>query len=221
MTSLPARAGLDAQSWDDLFNFLDPNRLANSGADRDRVAEARCLEIRWKLVVFFSARGCPEGEDLAVDTLLRVAARCREVDVTGFGDRTGYFYGVARNVLREWRRRETAESEHREVFRSELLRLPVADARSWAEQGLVQRHLTLCLAALTDRARRLILSYYAEERGAKIEHHRAMAEAFGRSVNSLRIEVHRIRKTVRECLNQRLRDSAGTAPSAPGGAARL
>ncbi len=55
----------------------------------------------------------------------------------------------------------------------------------------------------------------AEDRAARIEHHRAMADEFGRSVNSLRIEVHRVRKAVRECLNQRLLEEAGAPRPAP------
>lgn len=217
MTSTLARTTPDRHPWDDLYDFLDPARREKSGGYRDAVAEAKCLEIRRKLVVFFAGRGCSDAEDLAVDALLRVASRCREVDVAGFSDRTGYFYGVARNLLHEWRRHEAAEVEHREAFRSELLRLPVSDPRSWAEKERVHEHLSSCLAALTDRARRLILSYYAEDGAAKIEHHRVMADEFGRSVNSLRIEVHRVRKTVRECVTQRLRQEAGVlAPAGPG-----
>jgi RNA polymerase sigma factor (sigma-70 family) len=208
MAATASRVTLGPDSWGDLYDFLDPGRQEKPDRDRDAVAEAKCLELRRKLVVFFSARGCPEAEDLSVETLLRVAARCREVDVTGFGDRTGYFFGVARNVLHEWQRRETADAEHREAFRSELLRMPVPAAGSWDESEAVRRHLARCLAALTERARRLILSYYAEDRSAKIEHHRAMAAEFGRSVNSLRIEVHRIRKAVRECVNERLREDS-------------
>lgn len=220
MAATVSRATLGPDSWGDLYDFLDAGRHEKAERDRDAVAEARCLEIRRKLVVFFTARGCPEAEDLAVETLLRVAARCKDVDVSGFGDRAGYFYGVARNVLHEWQRRETADCEHRASFKAERLRLPVPDARSWFEQEVVQQRLALCLASLTDRARRLILSYYAEERAAKIEHHRAMAAEFGRSVNSLRIEVHRIRKTVRECVNERLRENPGMARATgprPGG----
>jgi RNA polymerase sigma factor (sigma-70 family) len=220
MAATAPRVTLGPDSWGDFYDFLDPGRQEKSERDRDAVAEAKCLEIRRKLVVFFSARGCPEAEDLSIETLLRVAARCREVDVTGFGDRAGYFYGVARNVLHEWQRRETTDAEHREAFRSEWIRLPQTDAASWDEPDTVRRHLARCLAALTERSRRLILSYYAEDRSAKIEHHRAMAAEFGRSVNSLRIEVHRIRKSVRECVNERLREEPGVARAAragPGG----
>jgi len=215
MTSMPARSNLNAASWENLYDFLDPGRSDKPGPDRDAVAEARCLDVRRKLVCFFAARGCPDAEDLAVDTLLRVAGKCRDVDCHGFADRTGYFYGVARNVLREWQRHSAADAGGRESFQAEFLRIPVPDPDAWADKELAHRYLALCLAALTGRARRLILSYYQEERGAKIEHHKALAGEFGKSVNSLRIEVHRIRKAVRECLFDRLRGEA-KAPAGEG-----
>jgi RNA polymerase sigma factor (sigma-70 family) len=204
MTSIHARAGLDAGSWDDLFDFLDPGRPGKSGPDRNALAEGKCLEVRRKLSCFFSARGCPDAEDLAIETMLRVAGKCREVDSSGYADRTGYFYGVARNVLHEWQRGASADAEGRESFRAELARFPVPDARAWDEKERVQRALNRCLSRLEARARDMILGYYREEGGARVAHHKALAAEFGRSVNSLRIEVHRIRKTLRECLFERL-----------------
>ena len=216
MTSTAARAEQDARPWDDLYEFLDPGRQAGTGSDRDRVAEARCLEIRRKLTCYFSARGCAEAEDLAIETLLRVAGKCRGVDSSAFAERTGYFFGVARNVLHEWQRRASADEQGRASFRAELARVPVPDAREWARKERVHRYLALCLAALTARARRVIVDYYRGERGTKIEHHKALAAEFGKSVNSLRIEVHRIRKAVRDCLFQRLRGNALAGTAGPG-----
>lgn len=204
MTSSPARAGLSSGSWEDLFDFLDPGRQDNPRPDRDQIAEARCSEVRRKLTCFFSARGCPESDDLAVETLLRVAGKCRGVDCSGFAERTGYFYGVARNVLHEWQRRVSADQEGRESFRAEITRLPVPDPHDWAKKELVHRYLALCLSKLTERGRQLILGYYQEERGAKIARHKTLAAEFGKSANSLRIEVHRIRKALRDCLFERL-----------------
>jgi DNA-directed RNA polymerase specialized sigma24 family protein len=218
MSVSPARAHLDPGSWDDLFDFLDPARPGKAGSDRDALAEARCIEIRRKLACFFSARGCPDADDLAIDTLLRVAGKCGLVDRRGFADCTGYFYGVARNVLHEWQHRASAEVEGRESLRTEFERLPVPDASAWAETEFVHRCLASCLSALGEQARRLLLSYYSESGAAKIDHHRALAGGAGKSVNSLRIEVHRIRKAVRECLFDRLRNASwspdGTGASA-------
>jgi RNA polymerase sigma factor (sigma-70 family) len=216
MTSTAARAGPDARPWDDLYDFLDPGRPGNTGPDRDGVAEARCLEIRRRLTCYFSAGGCAEADDLAIETLLRVAGKCRDVDGSGFADRTGYFYGVARNVLHEWQRRASADEQGRSSFRAELMRVPVPDAREWARKERVHRYLALCLATLTERARQLVLDYYRGEPGTKVEHHKALAAESGKSVNSLRIEVHRIRKVVRDCLFKRLQGEVSAAASASG-----
>ena len=203
MTSAASAAGRSAlteESWDDLLDFLDPNRRGKQGPDRDQDAEARYLEVVRKLVCFFAGRGCPDAEDLALESVLRVAGKCAGVDASGYKERTGYFYGVGRNVLHEWRRDSLRESTKREALGRELARLPISDPQSWTGKEAAHRCLDLCLARLGHRARRLILSYYREERTAKIEGHRRLAEEFGKSVNALRIEVHRIRNTLRRCV---------------------
>ena len=202
----PDRANLQPESWDDLFDFLDPRRASKSDAERDALASARCAEIRRKLEIYFSARGCPEAEDLAVETLLRDAGRCREVDSTGFSDPTGYFYGVARNVLHEWRRRAAADETGREAVRTEWLRMPLPAQGAWSDRELVDRCLSHCLSKLGGRAGQLLLSYYGASGSAKIARHRALADQAGKSLNSVRIEVHRLRKALRECLFERLRN---------------
>ena len=53
---------------------------------------------------------------------------------------------------------------------------------------------------LTQRARQLVLAYYAEEGAAKVEAHRKLANELGKSVNALRIDVHRIRGALRQCV---------------------
>jgi RNA polymerase sigma factor (sigma-70 family) len=196
----PAPAPLSERSWGDLYDFLDPGRQGKQGPDRDREAEAKCAEIVRKLVFYFTGRACGDAEDLAMETILRVAAKCREVDVSRHDDRVGYFYGVGRNVLHEWRRGSLRESAKLDSFRREITRLLVPEPWSWRRQEAVQRCLDLCMAKLTRRARRLILSYYVEEKAAKIESRRRLADELGESVNALRIEVHRIRSTLRECV---------------------
>ncbi len=70
------------------------------------------------------------------------------------------------------------------------------------------------MARLTRGARRLILSYYDADKGTKITRHRELAEQFGKSLNALRIEVHRIRTTLRRCVLECANsEAAGTAGS--------
>jgi RNA polymerase sigma factor (sigma-70 family) len=196
----PRGSFLSERSWDDLFDFLDPDRREKQGSDRDRDAEASYQMIVRKLTVFFAGRGCGDAEDLAVESVLRVAGRCGNIETIGREDRVRYFYGVARNVLHEWHRGAVRESTKREALRGELGRWPVSDPQSWSRREAVQRCLDLCLAKLSPRASRLIVSYYREERAARIESHRALANELGKSVNALRIEVHRIRNTLRQCV---------------------
>jgi RNA polymerase sigma factor (sigma-70 family) len=184
------------RSWNDLFDFLDPERPGKRGRDRDREAEAKYLEITRKLVFFFAGRACQDADDLAADTVLRVARKCATVTVSAPGDRIGYFFGVARNVLHEWLR----DSAKLRSAGADLTRLPAPDPEPEREKEALHRCLDLCLTKLTPRARRLIVSYYNEERTARIENHRKLAGEFAKSVNALRIEVHRIRKSLRQCV---------------------
>lgn len=199
---------LGSESWDALFDFLDPKRGAASGPDRDREAEHRCAEIMRKLVCFFASRRCSNPEDLATETILRVASRCRDVVVSSPGDRVGYFYGVARNVIHEVQRSGLRESRAYELFSQEFPAL-TPDPDAWTHAEAAQSCLDHCLATLPDHARRLILRYYADEGAAKVTAHRALADELGKSVNALRIEAHRIRKTLQQCVFSCLRASVG------------
>ena len=55
------------------------------------------------------------------------------------------------------------------------------------------------MATLPGEARRLILSYYGGETAA-IPGHRELARQLGKSANALRIEIHRIKRTLRRCV---------------------
>ena len=200
MVSMVQRASLTEESWDDLFDFLDPGRGNKRGPDRDREAEARCLEITRKLVCFFASRGCREAEDLAIETTLRVARKCADLTGSGHQDRTGYFYGVARNVLHEWIRDSRREWTRRESVSRDPTFLPLPDTQAVGTEDVAHRCLERCMARLTQRARRLILGYYDTERTPKVDSHRQLAGEFGKSANALRIEVHRIRRVLRECV---------------------
>jgi RNA polymerase sigma factor (sigma-70 family) len=199
-SSPPEPTGRDEVSWDDLLDFLDPTRPEKHGLDRDSAAEARYLEITRRLTCYFAGRGRRDAEDLATTTVLRVAGKCRTVDAAGYDDRTGYFYGVARHVLQEAIRASEREEKIGDVLRIEFLTLPIPDPDAWRETETVHRLLNECMAKLAPRARRLLLSYYAAEGGEKIEGHRALAEEFGKSLNALRIELHRVRKALRQCV---------------------
>jgi RNA polymerase sigma factor (sigma-70 family) len=191
--------GLGVESWEDLYNFLDPKRSAATGPERDREAESRCAEIMRKLVFFFAGRRCPNPEDLAMETVLRVASKCRDVDVSSYADRVGYFFGVARNVVHEEYRSGLREARGLESALRELT-ATTPDPDAWKHAEAAQSCLERCIAALPSHAGQLILRYYSKEGSEKVAAHRALADELGKSVNALRIEAHRIRKTLQQCV---------------------
>ncbi len=68
--TVTVRRLLTEESWDRLFDFLDPTRGAKEGPNRDKDAEAKFQVIVRKLVTLFASRGCGEAEDLAMETIL-------------------------------------------------------------------------------------------------------------------------------------------------------
>ena len=198
---MKARQGsVGTESWNALFDFLDPNRSTATGPDRDREAENKCAEVIRKLVCFFASRRCANPEDLAMETVLRVASKCREVDVSSYTERIGYFYGIARNVVHEAHRSGLRESRARESFAQEGPAFSHPDPDAWKDSEAAQTCLERCLKKLPAHAKQLILRYYANQGAAKVLAHRALAEELGKSVNALRIEAHRIRKTLQQCV---------------------
>jgi DNA-directed RNA polymerase specialized sigma24 family protein len=198
--------------WGDLLAFLDPGRAAKQGPDRDAEAHARCVQILRKLTCFFAGRGCRDAEDLAVECVARVADRCGSLDASAPESRAAYFYGVARNVLRESWRASRREAALRDSLRSELARRGVPGPPGPSRTEAVHRCLERCMGGLTRRAQALVLGYYGAEGAARIDSHRNLAVELGKSVNALRIEVHRIRATLRRCVLDCVPRGEGDAP---------
>ena len=44
------------------------------------------------------------------------------------------------------------------------------------------------------------MRYYSNEGAAKVAAHKSLADELGKSVNALRIEAHRIRKSLQQCV---------------------
>lgn len=170
--------------------------LAHLGADRE-VAARRYEEIRRRLVRLFEWRGCEAADDLADETIDRVARRLAGGLVVQSGDPYRYFCGVAHRihleVLRERRR------ERRALERESWTPPPAPDDD--ADERLACLHR--CLGGLAPPQRTLILDYHRVERGAgKIDERRRLAERLGLPLNALRIRAHRIRRGLEECIDQ-------------------
>ena len=178
---------LTPESFNRLLGWLSPDQ---------EEAGRKYEEIRGRLIKIFACRGSLSPEELADETMTRVARRVVEIADDYRGEPTLYFYGVARRVyLESLRARWVAVPyDSREV----IVRDPRRDEKEEAEREYAC--LESCMEKLLPRQRELILGYYQEEKRAKIEHRRLLADTLGISWNALRIQVHRIRLGLQACV---------------------
>jgi DNA-directed RNA polymerase specialized sigma24 family protein len=176
-------------------------------ADRD-VGAQKYEIMRRKLIEFFEARGNETPPDEADETINRVARRITEGET--IHDLNAYFYGVARIVwLENIRRRE------KEPTPLELAPTPIAANNAELEDELQQREdrlqcLENCLSILSPANRTLIIEYYREEKGIKIEHRKQQAARLNTTLNGLRLRASRIRMDLTRCVHVCIQSSTKT-----------
>jgi len=171
---------LTKESFDALLAWLDTNPDS---------AALKYEKIRTRLIKMFACRGCLEPEDLADETIDRVARRLNDIEQTYAGEPVRYFYGVAKKIQLEHGRPKPSPQP------------PVCDEESDRDE-LEYECLEHCMQKLLPEHRELVLQYYYEELGAKIVHRKQLAEQLGIAVNALRIRVYRIRASLVECIQQ-------------------
>lgn len=169
-----------------LLKFLDP--------DRERAGE-RYETVRSRLIRLFEWRGCSSPEDLADETINRVARRVVQGLELERPDPYAYFCGVAHLVHKEDIRRE-AKERRRE---SELP--PPSQPEEEPDARL--DHLRHCLQILEAANQRLVLRYHQEDK--RIQARKDLCRELGIEMNALRIRVHRLRRKIELCIQERLR----------------
>lgn len=164
-----------------------------SGLDPDITeASKKYQQLRRKLVRLFEWRGAWTADDLADETLSRVARKLGEgakVD----GDVEPFARGVARLVFLEFLR----EQEREQRLRTSP---PPPPATPFDEGDL--DCLDRCLQKIAASDRDTILGYYAEEAAGRIESRRNLAGRLGVSPTALRIRALRIRDRLETCMQE-------------------
>jgi DNA-directed RNA polymerase specialized sigma24 family protein len=182
---------LTQDAFDRLLDWLD--------ADRD-VAGRKYEAIRLRLIKIFTCRGCSEAEDVADETINRVAARVSEIARDYQGDPAAYFYGVAQKVYLEYLRRSKTRQAEVSLDSPTTNTAPRAE---YLDEKIEPSYecLDRCLEHLPTLNRKLVLEYYQQERKAKIDHRKLLAAELGIAVNALRIRAHRIRRSLEQCVH--------------------
>ena len=178
---------LRQEDFDRLLLWLDPD------SERAGVVYEK---IRWRLIAILASRGCSIAEELADETIDRVARRVADIQATYVGDQAIYFLGVMNNV-------------HHEYLKQPVPRLiEIGDDSDERERT----HLCLdnCLERLAPHSRQIIERYYAESKRAKIDLRKRIAREFGISLNTLRLRALRIRAKLQTCIKQCLEASAAS-----------
>lgn len=182
-------------SFRQLLNWLDEG--VDSGGER-------YLDIRLRLVIYFDRKGCPSPDELADETLNRVARRLEEEGVIITDAPAHYCYIVARFVLLESLRKQPLETplDYRLSVHPTTDHPLTGANEKQNERERCLECLERCIASLDPDNRELIVSYYRGERRPKIENRKGIAAKLGVSLNAVSIRACRIRDKLETCMRE-------------------
>lgn len=178
---MPTNLSVTPEDFRLLLGWLDRN--VDSAAEKYE-------KIRQRLIRIFIGRGCYEAELLADRTIDRVIQKVPQISTDYVGEPANYFYGVAHKIHLEWLRAQKREREA--TFIDHTAEADDDDAEFEC--------LETCLGGLPADSRELILEYYRDEKRAKIERRRALAQRLGVSIGALQIKASRIRTKLSGCV---------------------
>ena len=187
---------LTESAFQRLLGWLD------EGADSDG---QKYLEMRRRLVAYFDRKNCSTPDELADETLNRVARRLEEEGAIETDAPARYCYTLARHLfmehLRGARRSDALIEEMRRQSRGGEMPESGADDDSEIREKMLSC-LEQCTAKLETLNREIITRYYTGKERVKIENRRALAEELGVTANALRIRACRIRDRLEECVRR-------------------
>jgi len=182
-------SSIPPESFDEILAWLNP--------DRD-VAGSIYVLLREDLTKIFTWNRCADPEGLTDEVFDRVAKKVHHLKDSYVGDPKLYFYGVARNLIKEIPKKVKMQTSLQGTE-------PASDPRRELEQETAMMRedcLRSCLQKLRKDKRELILEYYAKDKQAKIDHRTEMAERLGITVETLRVKAYRIRATLEQCIER-------------------
>ena len=183
---------LDSEKFDRLLRWLGPTPES---------AGEKYEEIRHALIKIFLWNGAADAEDLADETINRVANKLPEIISSYEGDPTRYFYGVAKNILRQQpKKRPQVQQNTQYTFE---------EGNENAELEEVYGCLEECLNTLPKVDKDALFTYYRGEKQEKIEHRKELSLRLGIETNALRVRIHRLRQMMNACVRHCLEQKRG------------
>jgi RNA polymerase sigma factor (sigma-70 family) len=175
-------------SASDLLAIFDPDPARAGG---------KYIELYQNLVRYFQWNQKSDAEDLAQETFRRGFNRLQGGQQITTQEPAGYFFGIARNLVREeWKARKFDRLEAEDQFPSanSFLRLDTAEQRILLKE---------CIGKLSRGEFEMLLEYFEGDV-------QALAEKIGVQPGALRLRIHRVRKRLEKLvsLGTRSRDGA-------------
>jgi DNA-directed RNA polymerase specialized sigma24 family protein len=164
-----------------LLSWLDP--------DREQAGNKYEL-IRRGLVKIFASRGCFDADELADETINRVAAKAESLAGEYVGNPAHYFFGVAKKVCLEYQRKSPSFVS----LDLHLLELRAAESSDELKFMCLDR----CMQQLSPAERELVWHYYQVGGGAA--QRQALAKRLSLKLSTLRVRVFRIVSHLEECM---------------------
>jgi DNA-directed RNA polymerase specialized sigma24 family protein len=182
---------LSAAAFDRLLRWLD------QGTDSKG---ENYLVIRQRLVNYFDRKSCSTPDELADETLNRVARRLQEEGITEAESPARYCYIVARFVFMEHLRSSAKERWLNKELSRESKEAIGGDVEGNQRYSQMLKCMGACIEKLDPAKREIIVRYYVGKERAKIENRRALAESLGITTNALSIRACRIREELEACV---------------------
>lgn len=185
---------LSPSSFNKFLAWLD------DGADSEG---QKYLEMRGRLTAFFDRKNCFNPDELADETLNRVARRLEEEGKIESETPAKYCYIVARFVFMESLRQKEFVPLDDVLASPKAANLMASKADDETETKEKRFDcLENCTQKLEPEIRQMILRYYYGEERVKIENRRKLAENLGLTMNALSIRACRIRDKLETCVGK-------------------
>ena len=171
----------DRNEFNELLSWLDSNR---------EQAAQKYETIRAGLVKILLYSSCAEAESLADEVINRVASKVGELQGSYTGDPARYFYGVAKHVAHEHKRK----AQKLTPLIDELHAPPSPEP----PDELADQCLERCMQKLGPADQEIIRRYYEADTAGR----KRLAQSLGITVINLRVKVSRIIQPLKKCVNK-------------------
>lgn len=175
---------INQEDFENLLGWLDDNR---------ELAAEKYEAIRNRLIKIFVVQKHFDAENLADEVFDRVCRKLADIVENYQGKKELYFYGVARKIHLE------AQNKVKTV-ELEINLVAAQNSVEEDESHIYYQCLENCLKKLSADERDLVVGYYQNEKSAKIDYRKQIAEKLGISIDNLRIRIFRLRNELKKCV---------------------